>query len=168
MSSGGEGVAYGGMPVPPARSSPAQADRTAERVRQTTREQVPALTKMKQQLNSQQVGFVQMTSDALHSGWNPEFDYKLACLADEVAELVRQEAMDEADAAAFQAGADHYSKMATSSPSALANSLASSPSRSSVVSETAYAPAPYQPYQTLHHEEACPTGGVEPEPMDTD
>jgi hypothetical protein len=62
-----------------------------ERVRQETREQVPALTKMKQTLNAYRVSFARMTSDALTSAWKPEFEYALTELCDSVQELKETE-----------------------------------------------------------------------------
>jgi hypothetical protein len=70
-----------------------------ERVRQETREQVPALSKMRQTLHSYQLSFARMTSDALLTGWRPELEYTLQLLCDEVEGLERQEdALERMDA----------------------------------------------------------------------
>lgn len=88
------GVAVGGsartatLPEEP----PHEAQRK-ECILQQTREQVPALTKMKQTLNASKVAFARLTSDALLCAWRPEFEFSLAQLCDEIGELKRGEGL---------------------------------------------------------------------------
>ena len=90
-SLGALAAAPAGSRVMAAAPDPSEAHRK-EQVRQETREQVPALTKMKATLNAYRLSFARMTSDALLVGWNPIFEYKLQRLCDEVGDLEDEEA----------------------------------------------------------------------------
>ena len=75
----------------PSAREAARIDGMTERVSQQTREQTPALTKMKQTLNAFHVSFTRLGDDALLTGWRPDFEHSLAQLCDEVEARGRDE-----------------------------------------------------------------------------
>ena len=156
---GGCGSTGGGCVSSP---SPSEVQRK-ERVRQETREQVPALTKMKQSLNAYQVSFARMASDALLSGWSPELEYKLQLLCDEVESLQQREeelrrmeeqlhraATDAAKANASRTDDDNHMPYDRAAPNLNCHQTADSPIERATASITAapqpqHAPEQHQP-----------------------